>query len=778
MSTVGQQTSLLASPQHDVLTAALKNLLRATTNNQVEEVIRNLEPLGSEWRLVGDRNNYPTINVASIPSAAIVERVTNSIDARLELAAEAEPKLAEECTSPRIFVDKTFGVKDGYLSTLESKEKREELVEQAGIIVTLRDGDLTSTPTIDIQEAGIGISRTEFPETILSLNKDNKIKKWYLMGRFGQGGSATFRFSKYTVIVSRRQHPSRMGEEVSFTIVRMREAEKGEKDGQYVYLVSKNDNLPFSVSADPSAFAAGTLVRHVNYEIGKGNRPLLLDIYNLLQFRLFDPILPFWVVDERNWVANAERRRMFGSRDRLQKSELVQRSDELVAPVGNNGEYGSVNVRYWVFNIGTDHKQKLTFVDPDEPIVVSYLGQTHAALPKRILARDCQLPNLYRDLVVQIECDSLNDIGRRKIFTSGREVITEEGLALFRAILAEILPEELSDLDQEREISLLTQGVTRAKEALRRKLAEMINRIRPGTFDLTGGKGKGKSVTRKKTKHRKQYPPLPTKDFPTFIRIGNTNIPIRFSSDRTTWIGLESDAPDGFLSKYATSIRLSRDAPKFCRITSRHRDFKGGRLSLGVTLSGDHPANTQFKFGLELPVPHEGKTVTFDDWKQAIVASPKQGGGEKKVPLDIPDIREVDSKSSFWKSDGWTEDNVAEVREKEGHMTIYISRENKWLIGAVTNSAYAIATKERLMMKYILHMAFYAYLQHEGIENIESMVNGSGGSSSSSAASTSGDAYEAIKQKSLEWGARSILTAITSEQAFEKDVAQEDADSS
>ena len=777
MSTASQQISLVSGPQQKGLAVVLEKLLKATTNSEIEEVIKSLEPLGSEWRLVGDRNNYPTINVASIPSAAIVERVTNSIDARLELAAEAEPKFADKCSSPRMFVDGTFGVKDGYLSNLENKEKQEELVEQAGIVVTLRDGDLTSTPTIDIQEAGIGISRQEFPETILSLNRDNKIKKWYLMGRFGQGGSATFRFSKYTVIVSRRQHPERVDQEVSFTIVRMREAEKGEKDGQYVYLVNKNDDLPFSISADPSVFAAGTLVRHVNYEIGKGNRPLLLDIYNLLHFRLFDPILPFWVVDERNWVGSIERRRMFGSRDRLQKSKLVQRSDELVSPVGNNGEYGSVIVRYWVFNIGTDVKQKLTFVDPDDPIVVTYLGQTHAALPKRILARDCQLPNLYRDLVVQIECDNLNDFGRRKIFTSGREVITEEGLALFKAILAEILPEELSDLDQEREISLLTQGVTRAKEALRRKLAEMINRIRPGTFDLTGGKEKGRSIMRKRKRHRKQYPPLPTKDFPTFIRIGNTNIPIRFSSNRTTWIGLESDAPDGFLSKHATSIRLSRDAPKLCKITSRHRDFKGGRLSLGVTLSGDHPANTQFKLGLELPVPKEGKNVTFDDWKQAIVTVPKQGGGDKKVPLDIPEIIEVNCQSSFWKTEAWTEDNVAEVREKEGHMIIYISRENKWLVGAVTNSAYAIATKERLMMKYILHMAFYAYLQHEGIENIEEATSGFS-KSSSTTASASGDVYEAIKEKSLEWGARSILTAITSEQAFEKDIAQEDADSS
>lgn len=490
-----------------------------------------------------------------------------------------------------------------------------------------------------------------------------------------------------------------------------------------------------------------------------------MDIYNILEFRLFDPILPFWIVEERSWVENrSDRRRIFGSRQRLQRSQLVEVSDEHVAKVGDQGEQGSVTVRHWVLKQGTDTKQKMTFVDPDEPIVVTYLGQTHATLPKRILANDCQLPNLYRDLVIQIECDNLNDLGRRKIFTSTREVITEEGRTQFRDILAKILPEELSELDQERELSLLKQGATKATEELRRRLAEMINRIKPGTFELKGG-DKGGRGRRRRKKHRRVYSPLPTKDFPTFIRIGNTNIPIRLSTAWTTWVGLESDAPDDFLTRNQTAITLSEDASRLCKITTHHRDFKGGRLSIGVVPSGDHPDNTQFKLRLEMRASRSGNTCSFDDWKDAIIVTPKQGGGSQKIRLDAPTIEPVNSQHPLWNSNQWNENHVAEVREKEGHTVIYVSVENKWLIGALKNSAYTITIKERLKTKYLLQIAFFAYLQHEGIQN---MATG--------AANIAEQVFDTFKSQSLEWGARSILTAMTTEHAFDKDVEREDVE--
>jgi hypothetical protein len=58
-----------------------------------------------------------------------------------------------------------------------------------------------AAPTIDVIDDGIGISPEDFPGTILSLQRANKIQKWHLI--FGQGGASTLSFSDYAVIISR-----------------------------------------------------------------------------------------------------------------------------------------------------------------------------------------------------------------------------------------------------------------------------------------------------------------------------------------------------------------------------------------------------------------------------------------------------------------------------------------------------------------------------------------------------------------------------------------------
>jgi len=584
------------------LKAILEGLLKSTREAQARKLVESLESIGGEWRAINDEHNFPTIHYSSDPGAAIVERVTYSIDAKLDLVAERQPSIKQDCDSPRKLVEKEFGVKGGYLPAISSKEAKEDLVNQSSVVIRLLDSDDDRTPTIEVQDNGIGISRDEFPSTIMSLHQKNKINKWYLMGRFGQGGSATYRFSRFTLLVSRRQMPDGTQDpEVAFTVARLREAEPGEKDGQYVYLVAKGDRLPFAVKIDPATFPGGTLVRHVDYELS-GRRPLMLDVYNILEYHLFDPVLPYWLEEKRSSADNKnDRRRLFGSRDRLQRSEAIEVFDEFIAKVGEKGEYGTVTVRYWVFKQGTDTKIKRTFIDPDEPIAITYLGQMHAAMPRRVLANDCKLPNLYPDLVVQVECDNLSDLGRRKILTSSREVITQEGRSQIRAILSELLHEELADIDEQRELSLLAGHKDKADASLRRELAELINRIKPGTFNLTGGKVPGpKTKTSKKPRRRKHYSSLPTKDFPSFIRIANTNLPIRIGTGRTTWIAIESDAPDDFLEKFGANIELSNESEKYCKISSRYKDFKGGRFMLSVTLANDLAPNTEFKIKIEM----------------------------------------------------------------------------------------------------------------------------------------------------------------------------------
>lgn len=754
-----------------------RRLMKTVRVAEIENIVKTLvENYDGTWRLVGDRPNFPTIHITSSPASSLVERITNSIDAQLETVALYSPSMIEDCKSPRTLVEKRYGVAGGYMISLEeSRNRKENLVEEAGITVTLRDGDVEETPTIDIVDKGIGVSRLEFPKTLLSLNNDNKINKWYLMGRFGQGGSATYRFSEYTLMISRkRQSFHALDDEISFTVVKYMEAREGEKDGQYVYLVRRSDNLPFYVSAADTDFAGGTLVRHIDYSLGK---QYFLDVYGRVETFLFDPVLPFWLREERSWETNrGQGRRIFGSRDRLTRTDAVEQKDEFDAAPGK-GDLGRIAIRYWVFRGGTQTKEKLTFIDPDEPIVVTYLGQTHAKLPRRILANDCQLPNLYKDLVVQVDCDGLTDKGRRTLFTSTREVVTDEGRRIIRDSLIDTLTDELAELDQKRQLEFLSEGVKKAKDEVRRSLAEMINRIRPGTFAMpSGGSGNRPIKIRKKQRkrNRRSKPALETKDFPTFIEIANRQDPLKFSKAWIgTWIEIESDAPDGFLSKYGATLKLSEDTEKFCNIVVKHKDFKGGRLYMKAGLVGEPNVDTAFSFCVEMQLPKESQAQAqaFKDTRNAMVVEPPPGGDEKKMPLDAPDIVEVQPDDQFWKDNEWNEDNVAEVRE--GNTTvIYVSFGNKWLIGALTGSDYTSTKQEVLRSKYLLHMAFYAYLQNKGLKDLGK--NGLMKETPIPNQNISEELLDQIRQQSLEWAARAILTAITSERAFSKAEAQTD----
>lgn len=729
-------------------------LVRETTRRgPILKAINILEQLGARWRPVGDRDtNFATIYLSSNPDISVVERVTNSIDAVIEAKAETSSQL-KKCKSPRNFVQEAFGVKKGELISL-SEDQRKKLVEETGIALTLHDGDFFETPTIDIRDPGIGLARKEFPLTILSLNRANKINKWYTMGRFGQGGATTFRFSEFTIIISRKRAFNFSSDQVSFTVVKFQKPLPSEKDGKYVYLVA-GDNLPFSIPAEQTSFQYGTLVRHINYKLGKKH---FIDVYSSLQMLLFDPVLPFWLCEERSGPNKSERRRIFGSRDRLGRSNLVEDFDEILVPLGNEEELGNLVIRWWVFKLRTQTKQKMTFINPDNPIIITYLGQTHAILPRRIFHTDCGFAYLYKDLVVQIDCDKISDKGRRVIFTSTREVVTKEGNNLLRQALIDALSQEeaLREIDWKRQEQFLKEGITKETEEMRRKLAEMINRIRPGTFRMPTGKDTGPwKRPSQRGKSRKHKEPLPTKEFPTFIRIANKADPIKFRNTRNTRIELESDAQDGFLEKFSesASLELCGDAPKYTQIVARHRDFKGGRLFLNVRLVGDHPVGTEFQFGIKLKVINPRLTELVDTRRGVVTQERLTGGDRRKVLLDAPRIIPVMPQDSFWQANEWTEDNVAEVREDTG-TDIYVSLGNKWYLGAIVRSSYGEVHKELLKNRYVLHIAFHAYLQYLGLKDAPADIPQT--------------TLDEIRQQELERAARTILIAFTSERAFER----------
>src|SRR5262249_25667024 len=156
--------------------------------------------------------------------------ITNAIDAVID-RAHFEHGGKPACSNPRDAVQVWFGVPKAGLHKLSESERRK--LAQDGVSVTLFEGDGKARRCVEIADKGLGLTPAQMPKTILSLNESNKLDKFYLAGAFGQGGSATFASSEYTLIASRSLTSPEL---VGFTVVKY-EPPKGVKLGSYVYLV-------------------------------------------------------------------------------------------------------------------------------------------------------------------------------------------------------------------------------------------------------------------------------------------------------------------------------------------------------------------------------------------------------------------------------------------------------------------------------------------------------------------------------------------------------------
>src|SRR5690349_12469316 len=115
-------------------------LLKAHTVKAVTDVLEELtENIEVDWLPVGGfKDNVATINMGTDPAAGLAERITNAIDAIIELEWQKNGKPAD-LESPRIASEKWFNIPHGRLNTIDdATDKRiSELAKK--IKVTLRD---------------------------------------------------------------------------------------------------------------------------------------------------------------------------------------------------------------------------------------------------------------------------------------------------------------------------------------------------------------------------------------------------------------------------------------------------------------------------------------------------------------------------------------------------------------------------------------------------------------------------------------------------------------
>jgi hypothetical protein len=448
---------------------ALQALLGASTLAEAREAVRALTRGGAfAWRPLGDKEgNFGLVNIGSEPGLAFVERVTNALDAVVDLAAAAvAPEVRADLESPRDAPRRLFAIPEGRLTHLDEAAAR-ELASR--VVVRTLAGSARERPTLEVRDFGTGITPEQMPDTILNLADSNKIDKPYLAGAYGQGGSTTFAFAPGGSLIASATAGSALG----ITFVRYRALDPHRnKNGRYEYLVRARGKSVATLPAGAHEFPRGTLVRHFDYDLGDEG-------LGALRVALFDPVLPFTLVESPGFLSGVPEI----VRGRVAQLEAagsaIEYRQAMTFPLGRNACDGLVRVQYWVLARDDDPLHEA----PQRPVLLTNFGQTHGTEDRRFIVETLRLPYLKSALIVSIELDALAPSAKRELLSTTRDRLKRG--ARYRALLdgvrdALLDDPELARANAERRRCLLDRQNATDQKRLRKRLAELMEKFRPG----------------------------------------------------------------------------------------------------------------------------------------------------------------------------------------------------------------------------------------------------------------------------------------------------------
>jgi hypothetical protein len=437
------------------------------------DVVDLLEQAGywdnpSCWRYYGDNelNWSQAGGQQARADFALNEKVVNSIDSvltRLCLEADVSPESDHAPTSIRAAVSRFIEGAAGNLKTTGGRVEdwpatfRTKVAENISVFVTERDK--STAPSVYIADIGEGHTPEAFPVTFVSLGQRNKVGVPFVQGKFCQGGSGVSRYggeNRLQLIVSRRR-PSLLSrssvspsypvhdtdDQWGFTIVRREtgaklpflsylapiDSETHPRRGRVLRFAA--DDLPLFPEGDQAfkrRVESGTLIKLYEYQLrATSNIIRRAGLLAKLDLLLPEPALPFRIHECRpRHHENASKQettvaglfaRLGGSTDSLEK----------VAPDVIRMRLGGrdLDARIFAFK-----PQSSKTYRTDEGVVFTVNGQTHGYMKASFFARPkVGLQRLAPDLLVVVDCTSLDPTQINDLFMSSRDRLAESPIA-------------------------------------------------------------------------------------------------------------------------------------------------------------------------------------------------------------------------------------------------------------------------------------------------------------------------------------------------------------
>jgi hypothetical protein len=450
-------------------------LFNAPTEEAVNDIIQS-NPIfhnSANWHPYGDNeSNFSVVeNQQANPVAALVEKLTNAIDAMLMRKCYEQginPRSREAPRSMDEAIHKFYKYEN-----FDLQAYRNEIAQDIQILADPNSPKMDTS--LIIYDNGEGQHPQDFPGTFLSLLRGNKNDIKFVQGKYNMGGAGAIVYcgeNRYQLIASKRYDNSG---NFGFTLVRIhpitKEEEETKKNTYYEYFCPDGKIPEFPIdeldlNLYRRKFRTGTIIKLYSYDLPAGSRSVISrDLNQSINEYLHDPALPIFIIDrkERYPKDTGLERVMYGLSNRLidQKDKYVDRQFSL--EITGNREVGKIKATVTVFKVKNDEKSVKEFKDTIQneffknnmSVAFSLNGQVHGAYFSEFITRALKYKLLKDYLLIHVDCTNMTLHYRNNLFMASRDRLKNGKEAdVVRRLLADNLRKsELNEIYKQRKDS-------------------------------------------------------------------------------------------------------------------------------------------------------------------------------------------------------------------------------------------------------------------------------------------------------------------------------------
>lgn len=452
-------------------------LYNAPEEEAVAKILESYSELSTQenWHPYGDDENYFAVieNQQASPIPALVEKITNSIDAVLMRKCFEAGIAPNSPAAPKSMEDAIAKFYPNHNWDLRQNQRH-----QAENIQIIADGPKTQTSLI-IYDDGEGQHPDKFESTFLSLLKGNKTDIHFVQGKFNMGGSGSLVFCgrhRYQLIGSKRFDNSG---DFGFTLIRRHKRTKVEQEAkrhtwyEYFKVKDKIPSFPISeldLNLYNRSFKTGTIIKLYSYRM-KGITDISRDLNLSLNEYLFEPALPIFTIEkpERYPKTPQMQRELYGLKRRLDKqSDTYLDRDWNFSETYHQPGMGIVKVTVYVFKSRIEGKNskdskaiiRREFFKNNMSVLYGLNGQIQGSDSAGFISKNLNFQLLKDHLLIHVDCTNMIPDFRDELFMASRDRLKDgdEAKELKALLVKNLTKSKLQELYKQRKDNLSVEG--------------------------------------------------------------------------------------------------------------------------------------------------------------------------------------------------------------------------------------------------------------------------------------------------------------------------------